>query len=71
MNLEEQEETIYDAVFKFVIVANNETEARNIAIKQCADEGPEVWKTAQIITEGIYIGKNKEPFVLCLSFISG
>lgn len=61
----------YDCYSDFVIVANNETEVREMAKKMAADEGEDVWETAEITEEGVYTGKETEPFCLLDSFHAG
>ena len=61
----------YDCYSHFVIVANNETEVRNMAKEMAADEGKEPWEIAKITEEGIYTGKETEPFCLLDSFHAG
>lgn len=60
-----------DCYSDFVIVANDENEVREMAKRMAADEGKEPWKTANITTEGEYIGDKKEPFCLLSSFHAG
>ena len=61
----------YGCYSDFVIVANDENEVREMAKKMAANEGTEPWETANITTEGEYIGDNKEPFCLLASFHAG
>ena len=63
-----QDDWDYDCYSHFVIVAYNETEVRNMAKKMAASEGKEPWETAKITEEGIYTGKETEPFCLLDSF---
>ena len=55
----------------FVIVANNETEVREMAKKMAADEGKGPWETAKITEEGTYTGKETKPFRLLASYHAG
>jgi len=61
----------YDCYSDFVIVANNETEVRTMAIKMAADEGREPWETAEITEQGTYTGAKTEPFCMLASFHAG
>jgi len=61
----------YDCYSHFVIVANDETEVRTMAIKMAADEGVEPWETAEITEQGTYTGEKTEPFCLLSSFHAG
>jgi hypothetical protein len=59
---------IYDAFCAHIIVANSEQEVREIAKNKCADEGKDVWDSAEIEECGEYTGKETEPFVLLSHF---
>lgn len=62
---------VYDCNNAHVIVANNEYEVRDLAIKKAADEGEEVWKNAPIQVFGDYTGSLTEPFILLTDFHAG
>lgn len=64
----------YDEYIGFVIVANNKKEVIKLAKNQVSggyNNYKNIWENATITKEGIYIGKNTEPFILFESFISG
>lgn len=57
----------------FCIVANNESQVRELASDNAADEGSEIWKSsrASISEVGIFTGTATEPHVLIGSFNAG
>jgi len=58
----------WDCFSDFVIVANNKEEVREMAISKAADEGREVWKTAEIEELCTYTGEKKEPYFVLASY---
>lgn len=67
----EHKKTDFDCYMGHVIVANNETEVRELAKKGYADEGEDVWNKATVTEEGNYSGKIKKPFKLLSDFNAG
>lgn len=61
----------WDSFHGHVIVANSEQEVRDIAKEKSADEGEEVWDTADVLECGDYTCDRKEPFVLLSDFNAG
>jgi len=61
----------YDSYNAHVIVANNEKEVIELAKKQSADEGEDVWNTAKISDQGVYMGVEVDKFILLSSFNAG
>lgn len=59
----------WDVLASHIIVANNEDEVRQIAKNIAADEGEEIWETAEIEMFGDYTGDKKEPFIIHSHFI--
>jgi len=57
----EHENFEYDSYMGHVIVANSEIEVREIAKKEAADEGKEVWETAKVEECGKYTCHRTEP----------
>ncbi len=55
---------IWEAYICHVIVANNEDEVRILAKNISAEEGKEIWETAEIEMFGHYSGDEKEPFII-------
>lgn len=41
----------YDAAFGFVVVADDEAQARQMAAQQCGDEGPDVWLSGKLTVD--------------------
>ena len=68
---EGDDENDYDCVSGHVIVANNEQEVRNIAMKVAGDEGREIWNTTKLIKVGNYTGTKTNPFILLTDFYHG
>ena len=58
----------YDA---FVIVANCEDEARELAINEANHQPSQPWEQADIEELGEYIGSHQNPFVLLGSYNAG
>jgi len=58
----------YDAYLGHVIVANSEDEVREIAKRNSADEGKEIWNTAKVEEHGDYTCHRTEPFILLSDF---
>ena len=65
------ENICWDAVTGFVIVANSENEAREVARGKHRDEGSEVWDSAPIEEVGTYTGQATTPFVLMADINNG
>lgn len=63
--------TLHDAYHGHVIVANSQSEVRQIAESKSGDEGKDIWKTADVVCHGTYTGVNKRPFILLSDFNAG
>jgi hypothetical protein len=61
----------YDFYRGHVIIANRESEVRDMAANNCADEGGDVWETADIEECGTYTGGRTEPFILLSDYNAG
>lgn len=53
----------YDKIFGFVVVAENEKNARKLASMQCGDEGPGVWLRSEYTSCKI-VPTDKEEVIL-------
>lgn len=62
------EQFVIDGYSHFVMVAFNETEVREMAKLMASGEGKEIWETAVVTEEGIYTGKQTEPFCMLVSY---
>lgn len=67
----EHENFQYDSYMGHVIVANSETEVREIAKKEARNEGEEVWETTKVEECGKYTCDRIEPFILLSDFQAG
>ncbi len=65
------QETDYDCYLGHTIVANTAEEVRKIAKSKSADEGREIWDTAEVIECGIYTCHRTKPFILMSDFNAG
>ena len=61
----------YDSYGEHIIVAHYANEVVEIAKKNAADEGEEIWESAKIEYIGIYKGVKTEPFILLSDFRAG
>lgn len=61
----------YDIYSGHVVVANSESEVRDIAKEIAADEGKETWDAATVTIQGDYTGSSTCPFVLLSDFNAG
>lgn len=61
----------WDCYDSHIIIANTKSEVRKFAIDKFADEGKEIWETANIEILGKYKGSNNKPFIALSSFNAG
>lgn len=61
----------YDVYNGHVVIANDESEVRQLAKSLACGEGEDVWDVAEIQQVGIYIDSKKEPFILLSDFSAG
>jgi hypothetical protein len=61
----------WDYCLGHIIAANNEDEVKYLAKHASADEGKDVWDTADIIIYGNYVGTETKPFIILTDFNRG
>lgn len=61
----------YNCYLGHVIVANNETEVRELSKKNSASEGIDIWDNATVTVIGEYTGNETKPFILLSDFRAG
>ena len=67
----EHEEFNYDAYLGHTVVANSESEVRELAKEISADEGKDIWDSAKVEEHGEYTCHRTEPFILMSDFRAG
>ena len=61
----------YDAYMGHTVVANSESEVRELAKGISADEGKAIWDSAKVEEHGEYTCHRTEPFILMSDFRAG
>ncbi len=57
-------EEVYDVADNFVIRAETEQEARNLATGECGDEGPDVWRNPELVSCTKLIAEGAEKIIM-------